>query len=88
MIRKNCTSVTYSFVSFMLAISPLSVSPKLQGIASDNPCDIVCFSRFDGGAPTILTLKDSNVLDQTEDTLVNVNMIDDERAEKVSRGCC
>ncbi|KAK3854519.1 hypothetical protein Pcinc_039010 [Petrolisthes cinctipes] len=39
-------------------------------------------SRFDSGAPTILTLKDSNVLDGSEDTLINVNLIDDERAEK------
>ncbi|KAG0695209.1 U4/U6.U5 tri-snRNP-associated protein 1 [Chionoecetes opilio] len=39
-------------------------------------------SRFTSGASTILTLKDSNVLDAEEDTLVNVNIIDDERAEK------
>ncbi|XP_045118577.1 U4/U6.U5 tri-snRNP-associated protein 1-like [Portunus trituberculatus] len=39
-------------------------------------------SRFTSGASTILTLKDSNVLDGEEDTLVNVNIIDDERAEK------
>lgn len=39
-------------------------------------------TRFTSGASTILTLKDSNVLDGDEDTLVNVNIIDDERAEK------
>ncbi|KAG7154951.1 U4/U6.U5 tri-snRNP-associated protein 1-like [Homarus americanus] len=40
------------------------------------------FTRFDTGGPTILTLKDSNVLDGAEDTLINVNIVDDERAEK------
>ncbi|XP_066987949.1 U4/U6.U5 tri-snRNP-associated protein 1 [Macrobrachium rosenbergii] len=39
-------------------------------------------SRFDEGRTTILTLKDSNILDNEEDTLVNVNIIDDERVEK------
>lgn len=40
--------------------------------------------RFDTGNTTILTLKDKNVLDEEEDTLVNMNILDDERAEKVS----
>ncbi|KAK8739182.1 hypothetical protein OTU49_003516 [Cherax quadricarinatus] len=40
------------------------------------------FSRFDTGETTILTLKDSKVLDGEEDTLINVNIVDDERAEK------
>ncbi|KAK7074644.1 U4/U6.U5 tri-snRNP-associated protein 1, partial [Halocaridina rubra] len=39
-------------------------------------------ARFDEGRTTVLTLKDSNILDNEEDTLVNVNMIDDERIEK------
>ncbi|XP_068217449.1 U4/U6.U5 tri-snRNP-associated protein 1-like [Palaemon carinicauda] len=39
-------------------------------------------SRFDEGRTTILTLKDSNILANEEDTLVNVNIIDDERVEK------
>ncbi|XP_076068528.1 U4/U6.U5 tri-snRNP-associated protein 1 isoform X2 [Oratosquilla oratoria] len=40
------------------------------------------FSRFDDGRTTILTLKDSNVLEEGEDTLVNVNIVDLERVEK------
>ncbi|XP_045599414.1 U4/U6.U5 tri-snRNP-associated protein 1 [Procambarus clarkii] len=40
------------------------------------------FSRFDTGGTTILTLKDSKVLDGEEDTLINVNIMDDERAER------
>lgn len=39
-------------------------------------------SRFDEGRTTILTLKDSNILDGDEDTLVNINIMDDERVEK------
>lgn len=31
----------------------------------------------------VLTLKDKGVLDEEEDTLVNVNMLDDERYKKV-----
>ncbi|XP_063612338.1 U4/U6.U5 tri-snRNP-associated protein 1-like [Penaeus indicus] len=38
--------------------------------------------RFEEGRTTILTLKDSNILDDKEDTLVNVNMVDDEHVEK------
>lgn len=40
------------------------------------------FSRFDTCDTTILTLKDKSVLDEEEDTLINVNLMDDERAEK------
>ncbi|XP_047491011.1 U4/U6.U5 tri-snRNP-associated protein 1-like isoform X2 [Penaeus chinensis] len=38
--------------------------------------------RFEEGRTTILTLKDSNILDDKEDTLVNVNIVDDEHVEK------
>lgn len=77
--KPHFSYLAYSSVSFH-ACHPSSLC------ITQAPCNIGIFSRFDGGAPTILTLKDSNVLDQTEDTLVNVNMIDDERAEKVSWG--
>merc|ERR1711881_448448 len=39
-------------------------------------------SRFQDGQSVILTLKDSDVLGEDGDTLVNVNMMDDERVEK------
>ncbi|XP_050691964.1 U4/U6.U5 tri-snRNP-associated protein 1-like [Eriocheir sinensis] len=39
-------------------------------------------TRFEDGSSTILTLKDSCILDAEEDALVNVNIVDDERAEK------
>lgn len=43
-----------------------------------------CFyPRFAEGT-TILTLADAEVLANSEDTLVNVNMVDDESAEVVS----
>ncbi len=35
------------------------------------------------GRNVVLTLKDKGVLDEDEDTLVNVNMVDDERYKKV-----
>ncbi|XP_042862737.1 U4/U6.U5 tri-snRNP-associated protein 1-like [Penaeus japonicus] len=38
--------------------------------------------RFEEGRTTILTLKDSNILDNKEDTLVNVNLVDAETVEK------
>lgn len=44
--------------------------------------------RFEEGASTILTLKDSCILDGEEDTLVNVNIVDSERAEKVCVCVC
>lgn len=47
---------------------------------------IIC-SRFEEGRTTILTLKDSNILDDKEDTLVNVNIVDDEHVEKVNCLC-
>ena len=40
--------------------------------------------RIDTGGTVILTLKDKGVLDEEDDTLVNVNMIDDEKFEKVT----
>lgn len=40
--------------------------------------------RFEEGRTTILTLKDSNILDNKEDTLVNVNLVDAETVEKVN----
>lgn len=43
------------------------------------------FSRF-GAGTTILTLADADVLADGEDTLVNVNIVDQERTEKVSWG--
>ncbi|CAH8486948.1 unnamed protein product [Schistosoma turkestanicum] len=38
-------------------------------------------SRFVDGQSVILTIKDSGVLDESEDVLVNVNIIDDEKAD-------
>ncbi|XP_055613149.1 U4/U6.U5 tri-snRNP-associated protein 1-like [Uranotaenia lowii] len=38
--------------------------------------------EFKEGRQVILTLKDAAVLDETEDTLVNVNMMDDERYKR------
>lgn len=41
-------------------------------------------NAFSEGKQIILTLKDQDVLDDnTEDTLVNVNLLDDERYKKV-----
>ncbi|XP_035703154.1 U4/U6.U5 tri-snRNP-associated protein 1 isoform X2 [Folsomia candida] len=39
-------------------------------------------SRIQDGGQVILTLKDKGVLDEEDDTLVNVNMLDDERYDK------
>lgn len=39
--------------------------------------------RIQEGETVVLTLKDKGVLDEEDDTLVNVNMIDDEKFEKV-----
>lgn len=40
-------------------------------------------SRIHEGQQVILTLKDKGVLDEEDDTLVNVNVMDDERYDKV-----
>lgn len=50
----------------------------LKGLKVDHELD-----SFGEGKTVILTLKDHDVLDDGEDTLVNVNMIDDERYKKV-----
>lgn len=50
----------------------------LKGLKVDHEMD-----AFDEGKTVILTLKDGAVLDdENEDTLVNVNMLDDERYKK------
>lgn len=44
---------------------------------------------FTEGRNVILTLKDQDVLaEDASDTLVNVNMMDDEIHKKVRRNCC
>lgn len=49
----------------------------LKGLKVDHEMD-----SFGEGKTVILTLKDNAVLDEEEDTLINVNMIDDERYKK------
>lgn len=50
---------------------------SLKGLKVDHDVD-----AFTEGRSVILTLKDQDVLDDGDDTLVNVNMIDDERYRK------
>lgn len=50
----------------------------LRGLKVEHKLD-----NFQEGKNVILTLKDSQVLADEDDVLVNVNMIDDERYEKV-----
>ena len=53
-------------------------SKALKGLAVQHS-----FDRFKEGKDMILTLKDADILDEEAmDTLVNVNVVDDERAEK------
>ncbi|KAL7631962.1 UNVERIFIED_CONTAM: hypothetical protein RMT77_017718 [Armadillidium vulgare] len=52
-------------------------SKNLSGLRVQHAMD-----RFSEGQTTILTLKDSSILDAEEDTLVNVNIQDMERVEK------
>jgi U4/U6.U5 tri-snRNP-associated protein 1 len=51
----------------------------LQGLRVEHDVD-----TFVEGKQIILTLKDQGVLEDTDDTLVNVNMLDDERYKKVN----
>ena len=54
------------------------VSKNLAGLTVEHNA-----SSFQEGRSVILTLKDADVLDdKMDDTLVNVNMIDDEKVEK------
>lgn len=50
---------------------------NLKGLKVDHDMD-----AFTEGKSVILTLKDQGVLDEDDDTLVNVNMVDDERYRK------
>ena len=51
---------------------------NLSGLKVEHSID-----RFGEGKSVILTLKDSDILDEkAEDTLVNVNIVDDEKADK------
>lgn len=50
----------------------------LKGLKVDHAVD-----AFDDGKTVILTLKDHAVLDEDADTLINVNMVDNERYKKV-----
>lgn len=50
---------------------------SLKGLKVDHDVD-----AFTEGKSVILTLKDQGVLDEDDDTLVNVNMVDDERYRK------
>ena len=49
-------------------------SHNLAGLTIEHKED-----RFQEGRDVVLTLKDTRILDDGEDVLVNVNMIDDER---------
>lgn len=49
----------------------------LKGLRVEHDMD-----RFGEGKEVVLTLKDKGVLDEEDDTLVNVNMIDEERYKK------
>lgn len=51
----------------------------LKGLKVDHAID-----SFDEGKTVILTLKDHAVLDEESDTLINVNMIDNEKYKRVS----
>ena len=50
----------------------------LRGLRVDHELD-----AFSEGKTVILTLKDHDVLDEEGDSLINVNMVDDERYKKV-----
>ncbi|KAL3317639.1 hypothetical protein Ciccas_003704 [Cichlidogyrus casuarinus] len=52
-------------------------SADLTGIQIEHGLD-----RFQEGRSLIMTLKDSRVLEENEDTLVNVNLVDEEKYEK------
>ena len=52
----------------------------LRGLTVEHQAD-----QFAEGRHVVLTIKDKDVLDEDEDdVLVNVNMVDDERHQKVS----
>ncbi|CAH8838288.1 unnamed protein product [Trichobilharzia szidati] len=65
------------FVESKLATKDKNYKPgDLAGLRVEHSAD-----RFVDGQSIILTIKDSGVLDDTEDVLVNVNLVDDEKAE-------
>lgn len=55
----------------------------LKGLQVDHNID-----NFQEGRSVVLTLKDSEILGEGEDVLVNVNMLDDERYKKVTAFTC
>lgn len=56
---------------------------NLKGLKVDHDMD-----SFNEGKSVILTLKDTGVLEEDDDVLVNVNMLDDERYKKVFKEHC
>ncbi|CAH8513394.1 unnamed protein product [Heterobilharzia americana] len=65
------------FVESKLSINNKKYQPgDLAGLRVEHSA-----TRFVDGQSVILTIKDTDVLDDSEDVLVNVNMIDDEKAD-------
>ncbi|CAH8288826.1 unnamed protein product [Schistosoma intercalatum] len=76
-----------SEIDDQLAVSEFVESRLIQNGKKYKPNDLAGLrvehssSRFVDGQSVILTIKDSGVLDESEDVLVNVNIIDDEKAD-------
>ncbi|CAH8519264.1 unnamed protein product [Schistosoma margrebowiei] len=76
-----------SEIDDQLAVSEFVESQLIQNVKKYKPNDLAGLrvehssSRFVDGQSVILTIKDSGVLDESEDVLVNVNIIDDEKAD-------
>ena len=56
---------------------PLYTSTSLSGLRVEHKED-----HFREGKEVVLTLKDSNILNDDEDVLMNINMVDDEKAAR------
>lgn len=85
-VISDLTKKVFIFINYVEFSHSLRIFFGISLIMETLFTKIFCF-RFEEGRTTILTLKDSNILDDKEDTLVNVNMVDDEHVEKVSILC-